>query len=437
MKAMQKNKDRAGKALGGPRSYGRFMDALKRELGQADSQKDDYLEKMNDNVYNRLLMHLRRWKLAGAPMLMTKFAAEAPQPNLADLMKNLPEPPKTKGKTTGKGKGFVRAEKDPQVEALQTALNNAGISVKVDGWWGPRTAQAYNDFISKNIGVEKYLQPIANPKAQRHANRPAAILPKAVNIVRYLAGREKEIGSSTIELGGGIEVPIDVMNAPQNFADHMQRALNSRTFPPASALQYLNELEQYVSANAAEMEGKQAGTARMWQQAVRNLTGKFQQFERQAKGNKAFQYPWQQGQQGQQGQQQGGQPGSDLINPFPERGGAGGQPGQPGQPYGYRGLGGGAAGQNTLVSVQKAFDALPRVQFLRDPKSFERLARNYGGSAALIKRIDDTLAKIQNSLDVMGRNITKDQEAQYNQVLEDSSSYSTMLDNLKTALGIK
>jgi len=77
------------------------------------------------------------------------------------------------------------------------------------------------------------------------------------------------------------------------------------------------------------------------------------------------------------------------------------------------------------------------VQFLRDPKSFERLARNYGGSAALIKRIDDTLAKIQNSLDVMGRNITKDQEAQYNQVLEDSSSYSTMLDNLKTALGIK
>ena len=394
------------------------------------------LQKSNDAVYNRLVPFLKSKKIWAfdAHLVIKKLGA-----GLADLLQNVPEPQKAKGKAVpGKGKGRARVEKDPQVEALQNALNSAGLSVKVDGLWGPNTAAAYNSFIDKNIGLEKHLQPIANPRAQKHANRPTAILPKAVRIIQYMAGREREVGSSTIELGGGIEVPIDAMNTPQSFVDHMQGVLNSQTFPPSSALQYLSELERYVSANAMEMEGKQAGTARMWQQAVRDLTRKFQQFERQARGNKAFQYPWQVGQAGAAG----GYGSQSAPSGQPGQAGAGGA-------YSYVGRGGGAAGTQTInwnslqsgratmPDIAAAMDSLPDEDTLMDPDSFvgEAKLKGYKAPEKYLDVVDNQLRIIQFALKGLRGRVPPNQKQIYDKVRGDAYTYSGLLRNTRTMLG--
>jgi murein L,D-transpeptidase YcbB/YkuD len=49
------------------------------------------------------------------------------------------------------GTGSMAATQSPEeVQKIQTALNQKGERVKVDGIWGPQTAQAVRDFQKKN-----------------------------------------------------------------------------------------------------------------------------------------------------------------------------------------------------------------------------------------------------------------------------------------------
>ena len=75
---------------------------------------------------------------------------------------------------------------------LEEALEAADISVgthRVDGIWGPDTANAYNTFVS-NHGVEKFMPLIINPATQRQGNKPAN-LQRATQIIKYYGGKEK------------------------------------------------------------------------------------------------------------------------------------------------------------------------------------------------------------------------------------------------------
>lgn len=280
----------------------KWMEKLKEEKELAKKYDWKTLQSSNDAVYNRLIPILKGHKIWASDknIIIKKLGA-----GIADLLKNLPEAPKAKGKATP-GKGGVRVKADPQVKALQEALLAQNISVGrrgADGFWGPDTAKAYNKFIDLHGGVERFLQPISNPDKQRHVNRPAAVLQKAVQIAQYYAGKEKEVGGLTIQLGGGINVPLSALQNSQAFVDHMQTTLGSNSFPPASALQYLGELSRYVSDYEADMEGRQPGSVRKWQSALFNLTREFQKYERQAKS---------------QAQQSGK---SDLMNPFESQSG--------------------------------------------------------------------------------------------------------------------
>jgi murein L,D-transpeptidase YcbB/YkuD len=55
------------------------------------------------------------------------------------------------GMSDENGTGSMAATQSPEeVQKIQTALNQKGERVKVDGVWGPQTAQAVRDFQKKN-----------------------------------------------------------------------------------------------------------------------------------------------------------------------------------------------------------------------------------------------------------------------------------------------
>lgn len=290
----------------------KWMEKLNEEKELAKKYDWKTLQSSNDAIYNRLIPILKGHKIWASDknIIIKKLGA-----GIADLLKNLPEAPKAKGKVpVGKGKG-VRITSDPQVKALQEALLAQNISVGkrgADGFWGPDTANAYNKFIDLHGGVERFLQPITSPNKQRHVNRPVSILQRATQIIQYYAGKDKEIGTSTIRLNGNIDVPLSALQNAQSFVEHMQTTLGSNSFPPASALQYLAELSRYVNDYEADMEGKQPGSVRKWQAALFNLTKEFQKFERSRtkapgssdlKSQKGFQYPWE-AQKGVEGEEE-------------------------------------------------------------------------------------------------------------------------------------
>ena len=396
-----------------------FMKGLKEEKKLAEKYNWKQLMDNNDAIYNRLIPFLKKYRVSVADRSYN-FVKRGE--GLADLLKNIPEQPKAKGKAApGKGKGVARAPKDPQVEALQTALNSAGITVGVDGFWGPNTAKAYNAFIDKNeIELKGKLTAIPNPERQRHANRPTAIIPKAINTIKYMSGMEKEIGLLTIPLNGGINVSLEAMTSPQSFVNYMHGLIGSQTFLPDAALQYLEEIRLYVNENAVEMEGKQVGAARMWQAATAELVRKFQQFERQAKGNQKFQYPW-----GGTGGSSGGQAG-------------GGQQGQAGGVK-YLGFGGDESTQvdwrnlKTLDDIKNAANSLPLMSGL----TYERF-QDIAGSRDQTKQ-KEVFDKISNNLTLLVGALSRarakySEDPYFVRIWNDTGDYRTALENLRRSL---
>ena len=436
-----KNQDALLKALGGGKAD-KGIDVLpKRQqwvaseiawvsklLGQKqDESKTSELEALairkNRFMWANLIKPLQQWGAIAIASSKAGLMKKAAPPG-TDTPTVAPPP----GKAPAKRPMAKRPDKDPQVEALQTALQTAGVNPgKVDGFWGPNTAVAYNAFISKNIGLEKYLQPVANPKAQRHANRPVAVLPKAIRIIQYMAGKERETGVLTIPLAGGINISLNAMTNPQNFASYMQSALNVNAFTPGAALQYLNELERYVGENEMDMEGKQPGAARMWQDAIANLTRSFQQFERQARSNPAFQYPWQPA--GQQGQV------------------AGKTPGQAGQGVKYVGPGGETGGgsdvwdrkidANSLTSsdaIKHAINQLPPMSVLSLDRFTEDLAQGKGAeeNKRIYNLVNSNLSTITRALMNMREKASEDPD--YQRIWHDTGVYRAALANLRRSL---
>lgn len=429
LNVMNKNKPLASKALGGDAAFAKFLNALDVELKNVNKKSDDYLAKANTEVYNRLLGHLKRWKVSQFKSVLLKKGEE----DLATLISRLPAPPtdkpKVKPKAKSRGVGVVS---DPQVKALQEALLASGISVGkrgADGLWGPYTATAYNKFIETHGGAEKSLQMISNPLKQRHQDRPVAILPKAAKIIQYMAGKEKQVGSSVIELNGGVSVPLQVMNNPKSFVEHMQTTLGSRDFTPAAALQYLNELSQYVSGNEFDMEGKQPGMVKQWQSAIFNLTKQFQNYEKESSGQtgtspgqkpggpgqKAYMYPW----EAQRA------PGSATN----EKQVAPGRPGAAGSKFG--------SPEDILKSLYKI-----RPDMFEDADLFKVKAQQLNKNPEqYLRDIYKMLGKISNALDSNQEQITtkfKDGEAEFDKaqtyLADISASLKRLADKLNTSL---
>lgn len=435
--AMEKNKEQAVKAFGNPRTYGKFLDVLKIELQNINTKNNDYLEKANNLVYTKLLGHLKRWKVAGSK-LNIKIAEEG----LLDMLGKLPEPPAGKGKVVpGKGKVvYTRPKADSQVAALQQALNSAGFSLKVDGLWGPRTATAYNKFIDAHGGVEKYMKPVENLRAQRHTTRPAN-LQYATKIVNYFSKKDVETGSSAIDLGAGISVPLQTLQSPQSFVEYMRTMLGTRDFTPQAAMKYLNELSRYVSENEADMEGKKSGSVNSWKKALYNLTRAFQQYERRggAQGDKpsdtelkdpwakqqgGFLYPWetQKGTDAGQGQAGQGQTGQGRWQ----------QPQQKTQP--------GQMNLNTPEGIiQAAFDTFDPHE-LENPNLFRQMATQAGKNPEVyLKEQYALLAQITNALKNNYQQIkNKGLEGKYREamqvMLSINGSFERLADRLNLSL---
>jgi peptidoglycan hydrolase-like protein with peptidoglycan-binding domain len=439
MNVFSKNNRTVEKVFGNGATQ-KWMEKLEEEKELAKKYDWKTLQNSNDAIYNRLIPILRGHKIwaSNKNTIIKKLGA-----GIADLLKNLPEAPKAKGKTTpGKGKG-VRLISDPQVKALQEALLALNISVGkrgADGFWGPDTAKAYNTFIESHSGVERFIQPIANPVSQRHVNRPAAVLQKATQIVQYFSGKEKEVGSSTIQLSGDLNVPLRAMQSAQTFVDYMQTALSSQSFPPASALQYLGELSRYVSDYEADMEGKQPGSVRKWQAALFNLTREFQKYERQAKtqtgvsgrsdlmnpwaAQNGFKYPWD-AQEGAEGDENG-----TIAQKY-----LGGAPGATG--YARKQSG---AGLNSPDGALKALYQF-RPDMFEDPELFKTKAMARGKNPEqYLQEIYAMLGKIGNALDTQERQIrgskfgdTKFDEAQ-TYLVDISGALKRLGDRLNTSL---
>ena len=218
------------------------------------------------------------------------------------------------------------------------------------------------------------------------------------------------------------------MTNPQNFVNHMQSMLNLKgIFTPGAALQYLNELERYVGENEMDMEGKQPGAARMWQDAIANLTRSFQQFERQARSNPAFQYPWQPA--GQQGQV------------------AGKTPGQAGQGVKYVGPGGETGGggdvwdkkidANSLTSsdaIKHAINQLPPMSVLSLDRFTEDLAQGKGAeeNKRIYNLVNSNLSAITRALMNMREKASEDPD--YQRIWHDTGVYRAALANLRRSL---
>lgn len=301
-----------------PQIVDKFLQALEEEKELAKKYTWKQLMDSNEAVYNKLIPFLKKYKISVANKIygLTKSGA-----GLAELLKNMPtEKPATgKPKAKGKGGGVARSQRDPQVEKLQTVLQNAGFGNLlrtrrgdgIDGIWGPATAKALNAFVDKNHGYlaqalnlnleQGGQQYIANPEKQKHAIRPGN-LQFVTNALESVRKNNFKESTSVIDIGG-MKVGLENMQSAQAFVQHMQSVSGGTTaYTPTAALQHLDAISNYVRDNRAEMEGKRPGIAASWEKALAGLTREFQGYERQANTpgvNTIFQYPWEKGQTGQ------------------------------------------------------------------------------------------------------------------------------------------
>ncbi len=300
IKAIDNDPEKSSKALGGDAAYKQFRDALVKETDEANKYDETALLKANRLVWNKLMLHLRRWKIkASVSKKLIKNAA-----SLMELLEKMPEPPKTKrapSRRSPKSKG------DPKITELQTSLKNAGFPVEIDGWWGPKTAAVYNQFIEKTDNAEKYMKPVVNIARQRHADRSAIDLDIANKIVSYVAS--KRAGTAMSIPLGNVNIPFNALRNSRTFVEYMQPTFKLKAFPPNLAMQYLKELSDYTYSNELDLATKARGSVNKWRTQINKLNREFQTYAQQEKSapetvtdlmdpyakEKGFAYPWQRG----------------------------------------------------------------------------------------------------------------------------------------------
>jgi len=187
---------------------------------------------------------------------------------------------------------------DSDVKTLQNLLqkldHNPG---PPDGVWGRKTSEAWNAFLDKApIGFEKYMAKV-NINAQKHQNRPIQQIKNAITLMNYLLRKQKE-KSNTIPLGP-IDVPMSALLNPKVFVSYMKGTLNTKKFPPKTALEYLKEMENYIDTHEYDLELSQKGLADRWKRQIQLLTRQFSTMEAtqpvSSTNNFIFVYPWEKG----------------------------------------------------------------------------------------------------------------------------------------------
>lgn len=265
----------------------------------------------------------------------------------------------------------ITRKSDPQVKALQQALIKAGFLSpgEDDGWWGPKTATAYNNMISHGpIGIDKYLKIIPNPSRQRHIMRPKGYILIATRIANYIASK-KQI-DNTITLAGGLKISLsEITSGPKVFMESLRGKLRAKNITPEVALQYVDEISAYLDENELDIESKKPGLIEQWRLALGKLSGQLH----------AKQYPL-----GDKSVVPKETKISNTIKVY-----------LPGSMLGsYKGQ-----GINSEADLAKAFGSLPLRQWLRSPQIFKNISRKMNMSPQeYVKQVNDILSDIQLSL---------------------------------------
>jgi len=275
------------------------------------------------------------------------------------------------------GRRVVR--KDPQVEALQQAMITAGFLApgEADGWWGPKTAAAYNKMVgSAPIGVN--IPQIPNPKRQRHAMRPINMLAYATKLAQYMAS-EKRKNYGAIPIGGGFQISLlDVFKPARKFMELLSQKFQ-HNMSAEGALQVVEELQNYVDTNKAAMTVKDPRSVQQWKEGLarlsKSLPGTPTVVFRGGKAKPGGQQPGQAGQFGQAGTPTG------TVKVY-----------LPGSLLGkYKG-----EGINSAADFAEAFGSLPLRQWLRSFQIFKNISRKLGMTPqTYVKQVNDILSDIQ------------------------------------------
>ncbi len=308
-----------------------LLTALENEKEKAKEYDVNTLNQSNDLLWNRLYKRLSKRASIHNDLIKS---ADVSKSELAEALKDLQDAPKDKKKKV-KGRRLV---KDQVVEELQNALKEVGIDTgKVDGFWGPLTAKAYNELINKtmNLGSYKQLKPIPYPDTQKHKNRPSQdVLKKAIQIAKYsLTVKDKE--SLQITLESGMTFTMVDLTDLHTFSEALRAKQGSADVSLEAVRQHLNELSQHITDNQLEIETNAPGSATKWNMLVSRLIGyaskvtpeQWESYRQQAMRQQGqMQNQPQRGQYGQQGpgqmqnQQQGygqqtGQYGQEFTGP--------------------------------------------------------------------------------------------------------------------------
>jgi hypothetical protein len=350
-----------------------------------------------------------------------------------------------KGNVKPTGKRYRKPPKDPAVIKLQEALIAAGKTLgTVDGHWGPKTAKAWNAFVSEGPpGLGKYMKPIPNPNRQRHSSRPVGAIPLATRIVRYIAAKRKRTGTSFIPLSD-VKVPLGALSNARTFVTYMRGSLG-KPLPPKDALQYLGRLSSYVDENELSIAAKSSGAVSKWRRRIGSLMREFRGYLIQEKKSPKTT-----------------KPSSDLMNPFadeaqvgaftyPWERGSASSPSAPGKPGrkpeeglpGY-GLGRGRTKpkggfkelttESTPVEIYRAIASLPEAGWLRTTRKFTMKARS-----VIPKTERDPVRKYWDDLDARIRKIVGALSAQKNTIKSHPQlgvkGYTDMVDAIQTFIG--
>lgn len=277
--------------------------------------------------------------------------------------------PRTKDISAPKKRKIIR-KGDPEVKALQQALIRAGFlsSGEDDGWWGPKTATAYNNMVLHGpIGIDKYLSIIENPLKQNHAIRPKGYITIAIRIANYIASK-KQI-DNTITLAGGLKISLsEIISGPNVFMESLRGKLRAKNITPEVALQYVDEIYSYLDENELDIETKKPGLVGQWRSALGKLAEQLH----------TKQYPLKEKSVTPEGKV------SNIIKVY-----------LPGSMLGsYKGQ-----GINNEADLAKAFGSLPLRQWLRSPQIFKNISRKMNMSPQeYVKQVNDILSDIQLSL---------------------------------------
>lgn len=274
------NSDKIHKILNDPKNLMKWIEKRKTELNEK------YVPGGEDIVKLRGLVNQLQKRLAKTASL--KFADDA-IPQGVVFKDEKPSVSEKSPVSKIPTRSVIKRPKndDPEVKELQQLLLKLGHNPgKNDGKWGKNTANAWNSFVEKSPPqFNKFVQKV-NASQAKHQNRPITQIKNAIKLIRYLLRQEKE-KVDTIPLGP-LNIPMKALVSPKVFVDYMKNILNARSFSPHTAIQYLEEMRQYVEDHKYDMELTKSQSPDRWSRQIEFLIRQFRTYRQEPN----FIYPW-------------------------------------------------------------------------------------------------------------------------------------------------